>query len=97
VRGASCDTGGPSSLDNNNAIMTKQEIKQAISGIAQLLGSNPEMMKQQLGMLKALAPDLDEAAMNKIVEKAQQPGFNPRQLETELESIVSSIKSASAE
>ena len=75
--------------------MTQQEIKQAIAGISQLLGSNPEIMGQQLGMLKALIPDLDEAAMNRIIEKTKEPGFNPRQLETELQSIVSAIKSAS--
>jgi hypothetical protein len=74
--------------------MTQKEIKQAISGIAQLLGNNPEMMRQQLGMLKALVSNLDEAAMNRIIEKTKEPGFNPRQFETELQSIISAIKSA---
>lgn len=48
-------------------------------------------------MLKALVPNLDESAINRIVEKTKEPGFNPRQLETELQSIVSAIKSASSE
>jgi hypothetical protein len=77
--------------------MTQQQIRQAIAGISQLLGSNPEMTRQQLGMLKALVPNLDESAINRIVEKTKEPGFNPRQLETELQSIVSAIKSASSE
>ena len=77
--------------------MTQQEIKQAISGISQLLGSNPEIMRQQLVMLKTLVPDLDETAMNRIIEKTKEPGFNPRQLETEIQSIVSAIKSATPE
>ena len=75
--------------------MTQLEIKQAISGIAQLLGNNPDMMSQHLGMIKALIPDLDEAAINKIIEKAKQPEFNPRHLEAELQSIVSAIRSTS--
>jgi len=62
--------------------MTQQQIRQAIAGISQLLGSNPEMTRQQLGMLKALVPNLDESAINRIVEKTKEPGFNPRQLET---------------
>jgi len=76
--------------------MTQQEIKQAISGISQLLGSNPQMTRQQLGMLKALIPNLDEAAVNRIIEKTKEPGFNPRQFETELQAIVAAIKSAEA-
>jgi hypothetical protein len=76
--------------------MTQQDIEQAIAGISQLLGSNPEMMTQQLGTLKTLIPDLDEAVMNRIIEKTKEPGFNPRQLENELQSIVSAIKSASS-
>ncbi len=76
--------------------MTQQEIKQAISGIAQLLNSNPEMMRQQLSMFKTLILNLDEAAINNIINKTKEPGFNPRQLETELQSIVSAIKSATS-
>jgi hypothetical protein len=43
---------------------------------------------------EALIPNLDEAAMNRIIETTKEPGFNPRQLETEIQSIVSAIKSA---
>ena len=74
--------------------MTQQEIKQAVSGISKLLASNPEMLGQQLTMLKALVPDLDEATINGIIQKTKEPGFNPRQLDTELQKVVSAIKTA---
>ena len=74
--------------------MTQQEIKQAVSGISQLLASNPEMLGQQLTMLKALVPDLDEATINGIIQKTKEPEFNPRQLDTELQKVVSAIKTA---
>jgi hypothetical protein len=74
--------------------MNKQEIKEAISSVSQLLGNTPELLTQQLEMLKTLAPDLDEAAVQSILEKTKQPGFNPNQLEEELRRVAVSIKSA---
>jgi DNA polymerase III delta subunit len=74
--------------------MNKQEIKEAISSISQLLGNSPGLLTQQLEMLKTLVPDLDEAAVQSILEKTKQPGFNPNQLEEELQRVAVSIKSA---
>jgi hypothetical protein len=75
--------------------MNKNEIKQAISGIAQLLGNNPELMQQQLTALKAFVPDLDETAIQGIVEKTKATNFRPSQLEEELQRVVGAINSAS--
>ena len=71
--------------------MNKQEIKEAISGITQLMRSNPELMNQQLQMLKALVPDLAESTINKIIAKTQSPGFDPRQIEAELQQVADAI------
>jgi len=72
--------------------MNKKQISQAINGIAKLLGSNPELLAQQLTGLKALLPGLDESAIRGIVEKTKEPGFNPHDLEEELGSVVSAVK-----
>jgi hypothetical protein len=74
--------------------MNKQEIKQAISGISKLLGNNPELLQQQLTALKAFVPDLDEAAIQGIVEKTKATNFRPSQLMEELEKVAPAIKSA---
>lgn len=74
--------------------MNQQQIKHAITGIASLLSSNPELLAQQLTGLKALLPGLDESAITRIVEKTKQPGFNPRQLEEEVGNVVSAVKAA---
>ena len=74
--------------------MNKKQISQAITGIAKLLGSNPELLAQQLTGLKALLPGLDESAISRIVEKTKQPGFNARQLEEEVGNVVSAVKAA---
>jgi len=74
--------------------MNNQEIKEAISSISQLLGNTPKLLTQQLEMLKTLVPDLDEATVQSILEKTKQPGFNPNQLEEELQRVAVSIKSA---
>lgn len=74
--------------------MTQQQIRQAISGIAKLLGSNPELFAQQLTGLKALLPGLDESAITRIVEKTKAKGFNPHDLEEEIGTVVSAVKAA---
>jgi len=74
--------------------MNKQEIKQAITGISSLLGNNPELLQQQLTTLKAFLPDLDEAAIQGIIEKTKAANFQPGQLTEELEKVVSAINSA---
>lgn len=74
--------------------MDKNQIKQAINGIAKLLSSNPELLAQQLTGLKALLPGLDEGAITRIVEKTKTPGFNPKQLVEEIETVVSAVKAA---
>lgn len=72
--------------------MDKNQIKQAINGIAKLLGNNPELLAKQLTGLKALLPGIDESAITRIVEKTKAPGFNPHDLEEEIRSVVSAVK-----
>jgi len=43
--------------------MNQQQIKQAITGISKLLGSNPQLLAKQLAGLKALLPELNEEAV----------------------------------
>jgi len=74
--------------------MDKNQIKQAITGISKLLGSNPELLAQQLTGLKALLPGLDEDAITRIVEKTKAPGFNPQHLEEELGQVIDAVKTA---
>jgi hypothetical protein len=74
--------------------MSKQEIKQAITGISNLLGNTPELLQQQLTTLKAFLPDLDEAAIQGIIDKTKAANFQPGQLTEELEKVVSAINSA---
>ena len=64
------------------------------STIATLLGSNPALLAKELAGLKALLPSIDETAITRIVEKTEQPGFNPRQLEEEVGNVVSAVKVA---
>jgi hypothetical protein len=74
--------------------MNQQQIRQAITGISKLLGSNPELLASQLAGLKALLPGLNEAAITSIIEKTKTPGFNPLQMEEELEQVVEAVKTA---
>jgi hypothetical protein len=74
--------------------MDKKQIKQAITGISKLLGSNPELLAQQLTGLKALLPGIDEDAITRIVEKTKAAGFNPHDLEEEIGTVVSAVKAA---
>ena len=74
--------------------MNKKQISQAITGIAKLLVSNPELLAKQLTGLKALLPDLNESAIRGIVEKTKEPGFDPHDLEEELGTVVSAVKAA---
>jgi len=74
--------------------MNKKQISQAITRIAKLLGSNPELLAKQLTGLKALLPGLDKRAIRGIVEKTKEPGFNPHDLEEEIGSVVSAVKAA---
>jgi hypothetical protein len=74
--------------------MNQQQIKLAITGISKLLGSNPELLAQQLAGLKTLLPSLNEAAITSFLERTKTPGFQPHKLEEEFGSIVSAIKGA---
>ncbi len=74
--------------------MNQQQIRQAVSGISKLLGSNPELLAKQLAGLKALLPGLNEAAITGILEKTKTPGFNPHQMEEELGQVVEAVKTA---
>ena len=74
--------------------MNQQQIRQAITGISKLLGSNPELLAKQLAGLKALLPGLNETAITGIVEKTKAPGFNPHDLEEEIGNVVSVVKAA---
>lgn len=72
--------------------MNKNEIKSAISTISNLLASNPELLQQQKTLLKELAPNLDEAALDQILEKTKTKRFDPANLTAELESLVAALK-----
>ena len=74
--------------------MNQQQIKQAITGISKLLGSNPQLLAQQLTGLKALLPGLNEDAITGILEKTKTPGFNARQMEEELGQVLEAVKTA---
>jgi hypothetical protein len=72
--------------------MNQQVIKQAINGIAKLLGSNPELLAEQLTGLKALLPGIDESAITRIVEKTKAPRFNPHDLEEEIGNVAAAVQ-----
>jgi hypothetical protein len=74
--------------------MNQQQIKQAITGISKLLGSNPEFLASQLAGLKTLLPGLDESSIMGILEKTKTSGFNPHDLEEEIGIVVSAVKAA---
>lgn len=74
--------------------MNQQQIRQAITGISKLLGNNPELLAQQLAGLKTLLPGLNETVITGILEKTKTPGFNPHQMEEELEHVVEAVKTA---
>jgi hypothetical protein len=79
----------------NPTHMNQQVIKQAINGIAKLLGSNPELLAEQLTGLKALLPGIDESAITRIVEKTKAPRFNPHDLEEEIGNVAAAVQSKS--
>ena len=72
--------------------MNKNEIKSAISTISNLLVSNPELLQQQKSLLKEMAPNLDEAKLDAIIEKTKSKQFNPEGLTAEIEALVSALK-----
>jgi hypothetical protein len=72
--------------------MNKNEIKSAISAISNLLAANPELFQQQKSMLKGIAPDLDEAKLDAIIQKTKSRQFNPEALTAEIEALVLALK-----
>jgi hypothetical protein len=72
--------------------MNKNDIKAAISSISNLLASKPELLQQQKALLKELAPNLDEAALDKVLEKTKSKQFDPGGLTAEIEALVSALK-----
>ncbi len=72
--------------------MNKNEIKAAISTISNLLASNPELLHQQKNRLKGIAPNLDMAKLEAIIEKTKSKRFDPASLATELEALVAELK-----
>lgn len=74
--------------------MNQQQIRQAITGISKLLGSNPELLAQQIVGLKTLLPSLNETAITGMLEQTKTPGFNPHQMEEELGQFVEAVKTA---
>jgi hypothetical protein len=72
--------------------MNKNDIKAAISTISNLLASNPELLQQQKSLLKGIAPNLDEAKLDVIIEKTKSKRFDPASLATELEALVAELK-----
>ena len=72
--------------------MNKNDIKTAITTISNFLASNPELLQQQKSLLKGIAPNLDEAKLDAIIEKTKSRQFKPEGLAAELESLVSALK-----
>lgn len=72
--------------------MNKNDIKAAISSISNLLALNPELLQQQKALLKELAPNLDEAALDKVLEKTKSKRFDPGGLTAEIEALVAALK-----
>jgi hypothetical protein len=72
--------------------MNKNDIKAAISTISNLLASNPELLQQQKSLLKGIAPNLDMAKLDAIIEKTKSKRFDPASLATELEALVAELK-----
>jgi hypothetical protein len=72
--------------------MNKNEIKSAISTISNLLASNPELLQQQKTLLKELVPNLDDAALDQILEKTKSKRFDPEGLTVEIEALVAALK-----
>jgi hypothetical protein len=72
--------------------MNKNDIKAAISTISNLLASNPEHLHQQKNLLKGIAPNLDMAKLDAIIEKTKSKRFDPASLATELEALVAELK-----
>ena len=72
--------------------MNKNEIKSAISTISNLLASNPELLQQQKTLLKELVPNLDEAALDKVLEKTKSKRFAPESLTAEIKGLVATLK-----
>jgi hypothetical protein len=73
-------------------MMNKNDIKAAISTISNLLATNPELLQQQKTLLKELAPNLDEAALDTILEKTKSKRFAPENLTAEIEALVATLK-----
>jgi len=72
--------------------MNKNDIKAAISTISNLLASNPELLHQQKNLLKGIAPNLDMAKLDAIIEKTKSKRFDPASLAIELEALVAELK-----
>jgi hypothetical protein len=72
--------------------MNKNDIKTTISTISNLLASNPELIHQQKNLLKGIAPNLDMAKLDAIIEKTKSKRFDPASLATELEVLVAELK-----
>jgi hypothetical protein len=72
--------------------MNKNDIKTAITTISNFLASNPELLQQQKNLLKEIAPNLDEAKLDAIIQKTKSRQFNPAGLTAELEALVSALK-----
>jgi hypothetical protein len=72
--------------------MNKNDIKAAISTISNLLASNPELLHQQKNLLKGIAPNLDMAKLDAIIEKTKSKRFDPASMATELEALVAELK-----
>jgi len=72
--------------------MNKSDIKAAISSISNLLASNPELLQQQKALLKQLAPNLDEAALDKVLENTKSKRFDPEGLTAEIGALVAALK-----
>ena len=72
--------------------MNKNDIKSAISTISNLLASNLELLQQQKSLLKDLVPNLDEAALDRVLAKTKSKRFDPEGLTAEIETLVSTLK-----
>lgn len=74
--------------------MIKSDIKKTITALAKLMGTNSELMTQQINSFKALVPGIDETALVGIIEKSKNPNFNLSEMDEEIGKIVEAVKTS---
>jgi hypothetical protein len=68
--------------------MNPEQIKQAINTIASQLQGNPELMHDQINLLRTAFPNASEETLRELIRKVSSPNFNVGSVKTELESLL---------